>query len=180
LCRATEQPRSAYIHVPFCAHRCGYCDFTLVARRDDLIDAYLRAMEIELSRLEEPPVLDTLFLGGGTPTHLSPEQLSRLLELLRRSFHLADGCEFAAEANPSGLSADKIAVLADGGVNRVSLGIQSFDPQILKLLERDHRPERFVRSHLCCAGAIEGFVAELARRGNWARARPRLHVWANV
>ena len=64
------EPRSAYIHVPFCVHRCGYCDFTLVARRDDLIDAYLEALAIDLARLERPREVDTLFFGGGTPTHL--------------------------------------------------------------------------------------------------------------
>ncbi len=65
------EPRSAYLHVPFCAHRCGYCDFTLVARRDDLIDAYLDALAIDLAHLGEPREVDTLFFGGGTPTHLA-------------------------------------------------------------------------------------------------------------
>ncbi len=67
--------RAAYIHVPFCAHRCGYCNFTLVAGRDDLIGDYLTAIERELGWLETPREVDTLFLGGGTPTHLSPPQL---------------------------------------------------------------------------------------------------------
>ncbi|MEX0702790.1 MAG: radical SAM family heme chaperone HemW [Planctomycetales bacterium] len=131
------EPRAAYVHVPFCAHRCGYCDFTLVAGRDDLIEDYLRAMELELSRLESVP-LDTLFIGGGTPTHLSPPQLARLLDLLRRSFELAPGYEFSVEANPAGLEREHVRVLADAGVNRVSLGAQSFDPAALATLERDH------------------------------------------
>ena len=67
-------PRSAYVHVPFCRHRCGYCNFTLVARRDDLIDDYLRALAIELRRLEAPRPVKTLFLGGGTPSHLHDDQ----------------------------------------------------------------------------------------------------------
>lgn len=133
------EARSAYIHVPFCAHRCGYCDFTLVARRDELIDRYLRALAIELERLEWPRELETLFIGGGTPTHLSPRQLAELLDLLRRSFRLGEGYEFSVEANPAGLDSEKIDVLAAGGVNRVSLGVQSFDANILRLLERDHR-----------------------------------------
>ena len=131
-------PRAAYIHVPFCAHRCGYCDFTLIARRDDLIDDYLRALEIDLDRLERRPVIDTLFFGGGTPTHLSAEHLGRLMEIVLGHFQLADGYEFSVEANPAGLNDDKIAVLADAGVNRVSLGAQSFDAEVLTLLERDH------------------------------------------
>lgn len=134
-----DEPRAAYIHVPFCAHRCGYCDFTLVARREDLIDGYLRGMELELNRLEAPRQVDTLFLGGGTPTHLPAAELARLLDLVRRWFHLAPGYEFSVEANPSGLGADKIALLAEHGVNRISLGVQSFDADVLHKLERDHQ-----------------------------------------
>ena len=134
-------PRAAYIHVPFCAHRCGYCDFTLVAGRDDLIEAYLRAIEIELRTLGAPREVDTLFFGGGTPTHLPAPQLTRLLGLVREWFPLARGYEFSVEANPAGLDDEKIAALAAAGVNRVSLGVQSFDAGMLSLLERDHRRE---------------------------------------
>ncbi|MEX0718904.1 MAG: radical SAM family heme chaperone HemW [Planctomycetaceae bacterium] len=158
-----SEPRAAYVHVPFCAHRCGYCDFTLVAGRDDLIDDYLRAMELELGRLDADALpeparsngqgtrermvasrrrpLDTLFIGGGTPTHLAPPQLGRLLDLLHRRFELAPGCEFSVEANPAGLNDEHVRVLADGGVNRISLGAQSFDSAVLATLERDHRGE---------------------------------------
>ena len=73
-------PRSAYIHVPFCRHRCGYCNFTLVAGRDDLIGEYLRAIELELEQLATPREVDTLYFGGGTPTHLAPQQLRQLGE----------------------------------------------------------------------------------------------------
>ena len=132
------EPRAAYVHVPFCVHRCGYCDFTLVARRDDLIGAYLEALERDLEAVGEPREVETLFLGGGTPTHLPPGDLARLLALARRWFRLSDGHEFSAEANPAGLDAEKVAVLADSGVNRVSLGAQSFDPGVLRVLERDH------------------------------------------
>jgi oxygen-independent coproporphyrinogen-3 oxidase len=132
-------PRSAYIHVPFCSHHCGYCDFTLVAGRDDLIGDYLKALEIELQSLGEPREVDTLFLGGGTPTHLPAPQLAQLFSLLARWFHPAEGCEFSTEANPAGLEDEKVDVLVEAGVNRVSLGIQSFDAGVLKLLERDHR-----------------------------------------
>jgi oxygen-independent coproporphyrinogen-3 oxidase len=135
---AWPEPRSAYIHVPFCAHRCGYCDFTLVARRDDLIDAYLEVLAIDLAQLERPREVDTLFFGGGTPTHLPADQLRRLLNLALRWFVPTPGAEVCVEANPAGLDDAKIAVLADAGVNRVSLGVQSFDAGVLKLLERDH------------------------------------------
>lgn len=134
-----REPRSAYIHVPFCAHRCCYCDFTLVAGRDELIDEYLNALEIDLRRLEQPRLIETLFLGGGTPTHLNPDQLSRLVELLRSWFWLTADCEFSVEANPVGLCDEKLSLLKDVGVNRISLGMQSFDDDVLKFLERDHR-----------------------------------------
>ena len=77
------QPRHAYVHVPFCRHRCGYCDFTLVAWRDDLVERYMAALAVELRRVEEPLALDTLYLGGGTPSHLGPDGLRRLLTILR-------------------------------------------------------------------------------------------------
>jgi oxygen-independent coproporphyrinogen-3 oxidase len=132
------EPRSVYIHVPFCAHRCGYCDFTLVAGREELIGDYLRGLEWELSRLERPRDVETLFVGGGTPSHLPPPQLARLMELLRQWYRLAEDCEFSVEANPAGFDQAKIDVLLDAGVNRVSLGVQSFDDPMLSLLERDH------------------------------------------
>lgn len=131
-------PRAAYIHVPFCAHRCGYCDFTLVAGRDDLVPQYLEALRIELSSLTQPRDVDTLFLGGGTPTHLAAGQLDQLLTLLAAWFRPTAGAEFSVEANPYGLTREKVAILADHGVNRISLGVQSFDADLLKLLERDH------------------------------------------
>lgn len=133
------EPRAAYLHVPFCVHRCGYCDFTLVAGRDDLAGEYLRAMEVELSQLERPREVDTLFFGGGTPTHLAPDKLARLLALAREWFVLAPGYEFSVEANPTGLTDEKLRLMSEYGVNRVSLGVQSFDEGLLKLLERDHR-----------------------------------------
>lgn len=136
---AASEPRAAYIHVPFCAHRCGYCDFTLVARRDDLIEPYLDAMERDLESLGTPREVDTIFFGGGTPTRLNAAQLARLTSLVLRWFPPSTNCEFSVEANPAGLSDDRIAVLADAGVNRISLGIQSFDAAILGTLERDHR-----------------------------------------
>ncbi|AMV22013.1 radical SAM family heme chaperone HemW [Planctomyces sp. SH-PL14] len=132
------QPRSAYIHVPFCAHRCGYCDFTLIARRDDLMGAYLDGLARQLESLGNPVEVDTVFFGGGTPTHLDPPSLARLLELTNRWFRLVPGGEFSVEANPSGLTDEKLDLLAETGVNRVSLGVQSFVNDELRLLERDH------------------------------------------
>ena len=98
-----DPPRSAYVHVPFCRHRCGYCNFTLVAGRDDLIESYLAALATELSWLEVPRPVQTLFLGGGTPTHLPAEQLARLLDLVTHWFPPANrraGQDGSAGADP--------------------------------------------------------------------------------
>jgi oxygen-independent coproporphyrinogen III oxidase len=120
-------PQAAYIHVPFCRRRCGYCNFTVAAGREDLIDLFLVALERELQQLQQPRPVETLFLGGGTPTHLAPRQLERLFEIVKRWFPLSEHGEFSIEANPGDLVAEKIAILADAGVNRLSLGVQSFD-----------------------------------------------------
>src|SRR4051812_39274267 len=106
-------PRAAYVHVPFCAHHCGYCDFAIAVGRDDLIDRYLDALAAELATLGAPQPVKTIFLGGGTPSHLSAGQLARLLADLRHWLPLNAGGEFSIEANPDSLTADKVAVLAD-------------------------------------------------------------------
>jgi oxygen-independent coproporphyrinogen-3 oxidase len=126
--------------VPFCRHRCGYCNFTLIAGRDDLIDRYLHALAKELMLLDSPQTVETLFFGGGTPTHLPPEQLGHLFDLVREWFPLASGGEFSIEANPLDLTAERCEVLQQTGVNRLSLGAQSFSERKLKILERDHSP----------------------------------------
>ena len=134
-------PRAAYLHVPFCAHHCGYCDFAIATGRDGLMDPYLDALAVELATsLGMPRSVRTMFVGGGTPTYLSAGQLERLLVCLRRWLPLEAGHEFSVEANPGTLDPDKVAVLADHGVNRVSLGAQSFHPHLLGVLDRDHGP----------------------------------------
>ncbi len=116
-------PRAAYVHVPFCAHKCGYCDFASLAGVDHLADRYLTALERELERsLGEPREVDTIFVGGGTPTRLNVAQLARLTAMIARWLILAPGGEWTVEANPGTLDAGKADVLAAAGVNRVSLG----------------------------------------------------------
>ncbi len=139
------EPRSAYIHVPFCAHHCGYCDFAVAVGKDDRMDAYLDALAIELRSLGTPRPVDTLFFGGGTPTYLPLHALDRLLQLVHTWLPLNAGHEFAVEANPSGLDRAKVRLLADAGVNRLSLGVQSFQPSLLRILERDHAPDEVAR-----------------------------------
>ncbi len=139
-------PRSAYVHIPFCNHHCGYCDFAVSTGQDDKIDSYLDALEAELAALDGPHPVDTLFLGGGTPTYIACHQLERLLEMVRRWFPLSQGGEFSVEANPGTLTPEKIKLLHDHGINRVSLGGQSFHPHLLRVLERDHHPDDVPRT----------------------------------
>ena len=140
------KPRSAYIHVPFCARRCGYCNFTLVAGRLDLVPQYLQAVEFELNTLGQPQFVDTLFFGGGTPTQLPAAELHKLLSLASHWFPLNEGGEFSVEANPGELDEERTTVLAAFGVNRISLGAQSFDEGKLIALERTHDAAAIERS----------------------------------
>lgn len=153
---ATAPARHAYVHVPFCRHRCGYCDFTLVAGRDDLVDRYLAALARELARVERPLELDTLYLGGGTPSHLGPEGLRRLFALLHERLRPAAGAEITLEANPLDVTADLVAAARDCGVARVSLGGQSLDAATLRALDRDHAPAdvRAAADRLRAAGFV--------------------------
>lgn len=131
-------PASAYIHVPFCLHRCGYCDFAVIAGRDDLIEPFLAALARELSWLGSPRPVETLYIGGGTPSHLPAAELARLCELLVAWHPLLPDGEWTIEANPETLTADRLAVLTEHGVTRISLGLQSFQDAKLTALDRRH------------------------------------------
>ncbi len=134
------KPHSAYVHIPFCAHHCGYCDFAVTAGQDHLIELYLEALTIELAKLDVPQSIRTLFIGGGTPSHLNVPQLERLFGELNRWLPREEGAEVSLEANPDSFDAEKARRLAELGVNRISLGVQSFQPAMLRALERRHEP----------------------------------------
>ncbi len=154
-------PRSAYIHVPFCRRRCGYCNFTVVAGRDDLFDSYLTAIETELSWLETPREVDTIFFGGGTPTQLPATHLQRLLSLVKEWFPASDDCEWSVEANPEDVDRTVIDLLTGAGVNRLSLGMQSFDREKLAVLERAHSAEDVLRARELSETAELQFAIDL-------------------
>ncbi|MFM9011936.1 MAG: radical SAM family heme chaperone HemW [Planctomycetota bacterium] len=147
-------PRHAYVHVPFCRHRCGYCDFTLLAGRDDLVGRYLTALQRELERVAEPLAIDTLYLGGGTPSHLGPDGLERLFGILNQRLRLGAGAEVSLEANPIDVTPALVSKLGTVGATRVSLGGQSLDAATLRALDRDHDPDdvRRAASMLLAAG----------------------------
>jgi oxygen-independent coproporphyrinogen III oxidase len=124
--------RHLYVHLPFCAHRCGYCDFVTVVGRRGEHGSYVEALlaELELERPLLAPELETVFLGGGTPTFTEPGELRRLLDAL------PEAAEVTVEANPETVTPELAALLRGGGVTRVSLGAQTFDPGLLQVLER--------------------------------------------
>lgn len=149
------------MHVPFCQHRCGYCDFTLVAGRDDLVPAYFEALQNELATLTQVYQVDSIFIGGGTPTHLPPDRLADLLEIVGTHFELTKASEFCVEANPDGLTKEYLLILKDHGVNRLSLGVQSFDDQILNCLERQHSGQEAVTTVERCADVFPNLSLDL-------------------
>ena len=146
----TSGARHLYVHLPFCAHRCGYCDFvTAVGRRSQhsrYVDALLS--ELELERRLLAPELETVFLGGGTPTFTEHAELERLLR------SLPPAAEITVEANPETVTPELARMLRSRGVNRVSLGVQSFRPHLLDVLERVVQPDLVRRAfyHLRDAG----------------------------
>jgi oxygen-independent coproporphyrinogen III oxidase len=129
--------RHLYVHLPFCASRCGYCDFVTVVGRRGQHGAYVDALlaELELERARLAPKLESVFLGGGTPTFTEPKELERLLLRLPPAF------EVTVEANPETVTAELAALLRRCGVNRVSLGAQSFRPGLLEVLDRRAGPD---------------------------------------
>ena len=132
---------SAYIHIPFCEHICFYCDFNKVFIEGQPVDDYIESLikEIRLTKAKFPSDnTETIYIGGGTPTSLSASQLDVLLKGVREELPFKDGDEFTVEANPGDLTLEKLKVLQNYGVNRVSMGVQSFNDRLLKKIGRKH------------------------------------------
>jgi len=132
-----KKPTSAYVHIPFCTQICYYCDFSKVFIKNQPVDSYLEHLLQEFHSYDIQK-LRTLYIGGGTPTALSASQLKVLLDGLTKNLDLSMLEELTIEANPGDLDADKIAVLQNSAVNRVSLGVQTFDDKMLKKIGRSH------------------------------------------
>jgi oxygen-independent coproporphyrinogen-3 oxidase len=136
-----------YLHVPFCSSRCGYCDFNTYTaeelgggvRRDTFAEVLLVELDRASASLGDRPV-DTVFIGGGTPTLLGADGLSRLMDGVRGSFPLAPGAEVTCEANPDSVDAPLLSALLDAGITRMSFGMQSSAPHVLAVLDRTHTP----------------------------------------
>ena len=145
----TQSPRALYIHIPFCTNKCHYCDFTSYVLKGQPVDEYLDALEMEMRRTvaQWPPAeIDTVFVGGGTPTVLTPPQMERFLKAVCTYFPLAPNAEFTMEANPGTTDSDKLAAMKAGGVNRISFGVQSFDNGLLERIGRIHSVDDVYRS----------------------------------
>lgn len=141
--KSSNTKASAYIHIPFCEHICYYCDFNKVFLEGQPVDEYIEALlkEARLSLSEHPiEKMETLYIGGGTPTSLNAAQLDRLFGGLREILPYENG-EFTVEANPGDLSAEKLDVMRNYGVNRISMGVQTFDDRLLKKIGRKHNAQ---------------------------------------
>ncbi|HXD82113.1 MAG TPA: radical SAM family heme chaperone HemW [Candidatus Acidoferrum sp.] len=136
----SEKPfKNLYLHIPFCKHKCGYCDFNAYAGMDRLMPDYVDALERELlwaRDLHPFETLETVYFGGGTPSLLPAGLMTRLLGFLRANFDVAEDAEITLEANPASTDEAKLAAWLDSGVNRLSLGVQGFDGRALAILER--------------------------------------------
>ncbi len=131
------KPSAIYIHIPFCSHKCLFCSFAIAVAQTHRADDYLDRLENEMKSYQGAS-LDSLYLGGGTPSMLSVVQLDRLIKMVRKNFSLKDNCEITMEANPEGIDANKAAFIKGLGFNRMSLGVQSLDDRYLKFLGRKH------------------------------------------
>jgi len=157
--------RHLYLHVPFCARRCSYCDFSIAVRKQvpwrafaDSVSSELRLRAASLSC----EVLSTLYLGGGTPSRLGGAGIERLFEQLHRHVRLDAQAEVTLEANPEDVSADAVAAWRRAGVNRVSLGVQSFDDRVLSWMHRVHDADAAVRAvDVLRAGGIDSMSLDL-------------------
>ena len=143
---------SIYVHVPFCLSKCHYCAFfsepigvdpirtSSLESRTSYLDGL--ALEIELRQKDALPGASSLFIGGGTPTLLNEDELTRLMKLLRQGFALEPSAEFSVEGNPGTITGEKLRALMDAGVNRFSLGVQSFNDQLLRRIGRSHTADQ--------------------------------------
>ncbi|MDQ3519473.1 MAG: radical SAM family heme chaperone HemW [Gemmatimonadota bacterium] len=137
----SANPRHLYVHVPFCARRCSYCDFSIAVRQHVPIDEYLNALRAELAvcdRAKDEWRLDTLYFGGGTPSRLGAAGVSRALDLVRQHATLEGDCEVTLEANPEDITVEAARRWHDSGINRLSIGSQSFDSRALEWMHRTH------------------------------------------
>ncbi len=141
--------KAAYIHIPFCEHICHYCDFNKVFLQGQPVDEYLNSLnkEMELTFIESPADrLNSIFVGGGTPTALNEQQLDKLCRIIKDRLPYNEQTEFTFEANPGDLSEEKLRIIYEAGINRISFGVQTFNDELLKKIGRVHRAKDVFQS----------------------------------
>jgi oxygen-independent coproporphyrinogen III oxidase len=138
-------PRHVYIHVPFCGRRCSYCDFAIAVRRSTPVAEYLHALGAELLSAD-PAVVDTIYFGGGTPSRLGGEGVKQLLEIVTTRYRPEGDAEITLESNPDDVTPAAATAWREAGVNRLSLGVQSFDDGVLRWMHRTHDSETAQRA----------------------------------
>lgn len=138
--------RGLYIHIPFCSTICSYCDFYIIKNQETYIDKYLefllKEFDIFKTKNQEAIEIDSIFIGGGTPSLLTPQQLNSIISKVKNCFTLAPNTEISMESNPASLSETKLNEYKSVGVNRISIGVQSFAKRELGLLKRNHSPSK--------------------------------------
>jgi oxygen-independent coproporphyrinogen-3 oxidase len=152
-----------YLHVPFCTRRCSYCDFAIAVRKQVPSDAYVAAVLREWALWQNESVWDgspevqTIYLGGGTPSRITPAAVDQLLDRIATDRHISSGAEITLEANPEDVTLTAATAWRAAGVNRVSLGVQSFDPGVLQWMHRTHTADQVPRAveALRCAGIAD-------------------------
>lgn len=134
-----------YIHIPFCKTICNYCDFCKVYYKTGYVSKYLDSLEIEIKNRYKNELVDSIYIGGGTPSSLSLDELKRLFDIIK-IFRLKDNYEFTIECNIELIDEDKLKLFKDNGVNRISFGVESFNEDILKILGRCHNYEMVINN----------------------------------
>jgi oxygen-independent coproporphyrinogen-3 oxidase len=155
-------PRHIYIHVPFCARRCSYCDFSIAVRKVVPVEGYLGAVRREMGErfsVDGRWEAETLYLGGGTPSLLGGGGVARLIAMVRERVALLSGAEVTVEANPDDVTVAAVEAWREAGVNRLSIGSQSFDPRVLGWMHRTHSAEQIVAA---VRAAREGGIDNLS------------------
>ena len=136
-----------YIHIPFCKQKCLYCDFASFANIDNLMEGYVDALVKEINDKSKNQIIKSLFIGGGTPSHLNNTSLKKLMDCLNE-LNYVEGAEKTIECNPGTLTKEKLLIIKDGGINRLSFGLQSADDVMLKRIGRIHTYKEFEENYL--------------------------------
>lgn len=152
LCRnkSSKDGLALYVHIPFCETKCSYCDFNTYARIESLIPTYIEAVSKEIrlwGDLLENPTVGSIFFGGGTPSYLPQNNVARILDDIRLAFNVNSEAEVSLEANPGDVTNEKLECYLESGINRISIGIQSFNDSLLKVLSRRHSAQDAVQAY---------------------------------